>query len=94
MPFDSTTARLAGQKSKRGKDKLTYELKQKLSLLADDIVSSLEVSSLSTSERIALLKIIAPYTLPKMQFDKTLNEEVREFKIEVIDFNTNGKKVL
>ena len=39
MPFDSTTARLAGQKSKRGKDKLTYELKQKLSLLADDIVS-------------------------------------------------------
>ena len=94
MPFDSTTARLAGQKSKRGKDKLTYELKQKLSLLADDIVNSLEVSSLSTSERIALLKIIAPYTLPKMQFDKTLNEEVREFKIEVIDFNTNGKKVL
>ena len=38
MPFDSNTARLAGQKSKRGKDKLTYELKQKLSLLADDIV--------------------------------------------------------
>ena len=38
MPFDSTTARLAGQKSKRGKDKLTYELKQKLSLLADGIV--------------------------------------------------------
>ena len=41
MPFDSNTARLAGQKSKRGKDKLTYELKQKLSLLADGIVSSL-----------------------------------------------------
>ena len=83
MPFDSTTARLAGQKSKRGKDKLTYELKQKLSLLADDILSSLEVSSLSTSERINLLKIIAPYTIPKMQDSK--EEEVREFRVEVID---------
>ena len=90
MPFDSTTARLAGQKSKRGKDKLTCELKQKLSLLADDIVSSLEVSSLSTAERINLLKIIAPYTIPKIQ--DVQEEEVREFKIEVIDSNPKSAK--
>ena len=83
MPFDSNTARLAGQKSKRGKDKLTYELKQKLSLLADDIVSSLEVSRLSTSERINLLKIIAPYTIPKIQ--DVQEEDVREYRIEVVD---------
>ena len=83
MPFDSTTARLAGHKSKRGKDKLTYDLKQKLSLLADDIVSSLEVSSLSTSERINLLKIIAPYTIPKTQ--DVQEEDVREYRIEVVD---------
>ena len=83
MPFDSTTARLAGQKSKRGKDKLTYELKQKLSLLADDIVSSLEVSSLSVLERITLLRIIAPYTIPKTQ--DVQEEDVREYRIEVVD---------
>ena len=83
MPFDSNTARLAGQKSKRGKNKLTYELKQKLSLLADDIVSSLEVSSLSTAERINLLKIIAPYTIPKIQ--DVQEEDVREYRIEVVD---------
>ena len=83
MPFDSNTARLAGQKSKRGKDKLTYELKQKLSLLADGIVDSLEVSSLSTSERINLLKIIAPCTIPKIQ--DVQEQEVREFRIEVVD---------
>ena len=83
MPFDSNTARLAGQKSKRGKDKLTYELKQKLSLLADGIVDSLEVSSLSTSERINLLKIIAPYTIPKIQ--DVQEEDVREYRIEVVD---------
>ena len=85
MPFDSNTARLAGQKSKRGKDKLTYELKQKLNYLADDILSSLEVSSLSVLERITLLRIIAPYSLPKMQDSK--EEEVREFRVEVIDSN-------
>jgi len=90
MPFDSNTARLAGQKSKRGKDKLTYELKQKLSLLADGIVDSLEVSSLSTSERINLLKIIAPYTIPKIQ--DVQEEEVREIKIEVIDSNPKSAK--
>ena len=83
MPFDSNTARLAGQKSKRGKDKLTYELKQKLNYLADDILSSLEVSSLSTSERINLLKIIAPYTIPKIQ--DVQEEDVREYRIEVVD---------
>ena len=83
MPFDSTTARLAGQKSKRGKDKLTYELKQKLSYLADDIVSSLEVSSLSVLERITLLRIIAPYTIPKTQ--DVQEEDVREYRIEVVD---------
>ena len=68
----------------------TYELKQKLSLLADGIVDSLEVSSLSTSERINLLKIIAPYTIPKIQ--DVQEEEVREFKIEVIDSNPKSAK--
>ena len=92
MPFDSTTARLAGQKSKRGKDKLTYELKQKLILLADDIVSNLEVSSMSTSERINLLKIIATYTIPKTQ--DVQKQKVREFKIEVIDSNPKSAKFL
>ena len=85
MPFDSSTGKLAGQKSKRGKDKLTYELKQKLDCLADEILSSLEVSSLSILERITLLRIIAPYTLPKMQDSQ--EEEVREFRVEVIDSN-------
>ena len=83
MPFNSSTGKLAGQKSKRGKDKLTYELKQKLSYLADDIVSSLEVSSLSVLERITLLRIIAPYTIPKTQ--DVQEEDVREYRIEVVD---------
>ena len=67
MPFDSTTARLAGQKSKRGKDKITYELKQKLSLLADGIVEALEVSSLIYVRTYKPLEEIAPYTSSKIQ---------------------------
>jgi len=52
-------------------------------LLIEWVVDSLEVSSLSTSERINLLKIIAPYTIPKIQ--DVQEEEVREFRIEVVD---------
>ena len=52
-------------------------------LLIEWVVDSLEVSSLSTSERINLLKIIAPYTIPKIQ--DVQEQEVREFRIEVVD---------
>ena len=70
MGFTSETAREAGRKSKRGKDKFSDEVKELLQLKAEDIINDLEVGSLSPNQRIKVLSIILPYILSKQNFPK------------------------
>ena len=63
MPFNSNTARIAGKKSKRGKAKYTTEIREKLNILTDNLVSDLNIQKLNTNEKIALLRILLSYTL-------------------------------
>ena len=65
MGFTSETAREAGRKSKRGKDKFTEEIKELLQLKAEDILNGLDVQSLSSNQRIKILSIILPYLITK-----------------------------
>ena len=45
MPFNSNTARVAGQKSKRGKAKYTAEIREKLNNLTDYLIQDLNTVS-------------------------------------------------
>ena len=84
MPFNSNTARVAGQKSKRGKAKYTTEIRDKLNNLTDYLIQDLNIQDLDTSEKLALLRILLAYTLPKPKIDNQTQEQ-KHFTVEVID---------
>ena len=64
MPFNSNTARIAGKKSKRGKAKYTTEIREKLNILTDNLVSDLNIQKLNTNEKIAATKILFKFYFP------------------------------
>ena len=70
MRFTSETAREAGRKSKRGKDKFSDEIKLLLQLKAEDIINDLDVHTLSLNQRIKVLIIILPYLITKQNLPK------------------------
>ena len=70
MGFTSETAREAGRKSKRGKDKFSDEIKLLLQLKAEDIINDLDVHTLSPNQRIKVLSIILPYLITKQNSPK------------------------
>ena len=84
MPFNSNTARVAGQKSKRGKAKYTTEIREKLNNLTDYLIQDLNIQDLDTNEKLALLRILLLYTLPKPKIDNETQEQ-KHFTVEVID---------
>lgn len=84
MPFNSNTARVAGQKSRRGKAKYTTEIRDKLNNLTDYLIQDLNIQDLDTNEKLALLRIVLAYTLPKPKIDNQTQEQ-KHFTVEVID---------
>ena len=48
-------------------NKITSEVKEKLQLLIDDLIASLDVNELDTNQRIKMLQIALQYTLPRMK---------------------------
>ena len=86
MPFNSETGRLAGQKSKRGQGALSKELRDKLSLITSDLIDDINIKELNPSEKIALLRILVSYTVPKLKTEG-LEQELEQplFHIEIID---------
>ena len=56
-------------------NKITSEVKDKLQLLIDDLIASLNVNQLDANQRIKMLQIVLQYTLPRM---KQATNEVSE----------------
>ena len=56
-------------------NKITAEVKEKLQLLIDDLIASLDVKELDANQRIKMLQIVLQYTLPRM---KQATNEVSE----------------
>ena len=68
MPFNSETAKLAGQKGKRGPSKtLDPNIKEKMEILYEGVLDHLIIhqSELSMSDRVKLLQSLSNYLLPK-----------------------------
>lgn len=86
MPFDKQTARLAGQKSRRGKArKLEPNIREKMELLYEGVLDHLIMhqDELSNSDRVKLVQSLSNYLLPKTksvsdQFTKAEKEEERK----------------
>ena len=84
MPFNSETAIEAGKKSKRGKAKHSSELRAKLSDLARKTLNTINTEQLTNSERIALLRILINYTVPKLQTERSQATGHKEFTVKVL----------
>ena len=52
---------------KGSKNKITSIVKDKLQLLVDDLIASLDVNELDTNQRIKMLQMVLQYTLPRMK---------------------------
>ena len=63
-----------GKKSKRGKS-IDKAMKDKIRGLADGLIESINIQELTTNQRIALLKALIPYVLPK---DTSIEESSAE----------------
>ena len=53
-------------------NKITSEVKDKLQLLIDDLIASLDINKLDANQRIKMLQIALQYTLPRLR--QTTNE--------------------
>ena len=85
MPFDKETARLAGQKSKRGKaKKLEPNIKEKMELLYEEVLDHLIMhqDELSNADRVRLVQSLSNYLFPKTKSvrDEFTYERIKEIK--------------
>ena len=60
-------------------NKITSEVKDKLQLLIDDLIASLNVNDLDANQRIKMLQIALQYTLPRMK--QVTNEVVEDLPL-------------
>lgn len=87
MPFNKETARLAGKKSKRGKEKkLDPTIKDKMEILYEEVLDHLIMhqKELSNSDRVRLVQSLSNYLLPKTKSvrDEFTLEKLKEIKKE------------
>lgn len=67
-------------------NKLTKEIKEKLSYVVQDALDSLDVKQMTKAERLKLIQISIQYVIPRLkQVEEITDEEPRTFQIEVID---------
>ena len=88
MPFDKESARLAGQKSRRGKaKKLEPNIREKMELLYEEVLDHLIMhqDELSNSDRVRLVQSLSNYLLPKTKSvrDEYTLERIKEMNSEL-----------
>ena len=65
---------------------MSSEIRDKLSNLTDSLIESIDITTLNISDRIALLRILVGYTVPKIASEKQVVEkEEMSFQVEIID---------
>ena len=67
-------------------NKITAEIKQKLSQVIMDAMSTIDIDSMTQNERLKLIQIGLTYVVPRLkQVENIEEEEPRKFEIEIID---------
>ena len=67
-------------------NKLTAEIKERLSYIVKDALDSLDVKQMTKAERLKLIQVGVQYIVPRLrQIEEVTDEPPRSFQIEVID---------
>ncbi|MBT3794163.1 MAG: hypothetical protein HOF93_02725, partial [Flavobacteriaceae bacterium] len=66
-------------------NKITAEIKEKLSQVVMDAMSTIDIDSMTQNEKLKLIQIGLTYVVPRLKHTEETNEMPTEFKIEIID---------
>ena len=67
-------------------NKITAEIKERLSKVIMDAMSSIDIDSMTQNEKLKLIQIGLTYVIPRLkQVEEVTDEMPREFQIEIID---------
>ena len=67
-------------------NKITSEIKERLSQVIMDAMSSIDIDSMTQNEKLKLIQIGLQYVIPRLkQVENIEEEEPRKFEIEIID---------
>ena len=65
-------------------NKITAEIKEKLSHVLMDAMSTIDIDSMTQNEKLKLIQIGLTYVVPRLKHKEEREEEPRQFQIEVI----------
>ena len=67
-------------------NKITAEIKERLSQVIMDAMSTIDIDLMTQNERLKLIQIGLTYVVPRLkQVEEVTDEMPREFQIEIID---------
>jgi len=67
-------------------NKITAEIKERLSKVIMDVMSTIDIDSMTQNEKLKLIQIGLTYVIPRLkQVENIDEEEPRKFEIEIID---------
>ena len=73
-------------------NKITAEIKERLSQVIMDVMSTLDIDSMTQNEKLKLIQIGVQYVIPRLkQVENIEEEEPRQFQIEVITSRSQVK---
>ena len=66
-------------------NKITAEIKERLSQVIMDAMSTIDIDSMTQNEKLKLIQIGLTYVVPRLKHTEEVIEEPRNFQIEIID---------
>ena len=79
----NTTGKKFGGRQKGTPNKLNSKIKDKLSAIISDAISTLDIEDMTKAERLKLIQLGLPYIITKPQQEEI--QEQQNFTVEIID---------
>ena len=73
-----------GGRKKGTPNKISSQVKEKLSQIIDETICSLDISTMNSNQKIKLIQIGLQYIIPKSQIIEEQKEE-KNFIVEIVD---------
>jgi ATP-dependent Lon protease len=73
-------------------NKLTSEIKERLSQVIMDAMATIDIDSMTQNERLKLIQIGLQYVVPRLKHTEEINETPTNFQIEIIDKTSDVDK--
>ena len=73
-------------------NKLTAEIKERLSQVLMNAMSTIDIDSMTQNEKLKLIQIGLTYVVPRLKHTEETNEVPTNFQIEIIDKTSDVDK--